>query len=235
MEKTNKKKGKGLIITLIVLLVAFAACAALLFTGVIKSPLVKEKKCAKCTETKTTDDKKKDSKTTCPDTTDTCDCTKDEDPSKIVYNGDILRSDKDFGKVTINGKELNVKYAYSENKIYLGDNSIDTTNRGVNNIAVMGNYLVVGLDGSGYRFRIYDSEGKEVDNAGNSLGLLTGSLPQTSKWIIDEHNLIYYTCVADSSSSTGFKLETHNLKINGSNIEKVLLTTNSDVNCSSQR
>ena len=59
----NKKSGKGLVITLIVLLVAFAACAALLFTGVIKSPMVKcEEKTTEKTNTKTDSDTKKDSK-----------------------------------------------------------------------------------------------------------------------------------------------------------------------------
>lgn len=60
----NKKSGKGLVITLIVLLVAFAACAALLFTGVIKSPMVKcEEKVVEKTSTKTDDDTKKSSTT----------------------------------------------------------------------------------------------------------------------------------------------------------------------------
>ena len=65
MENTNNKSKKGLIITLVVFMLAFATCAALLFTGVVKSPLVEEKKCTetKC-DTKTTDDTKKtDTKT----------------------------------------------------------------------------------------------------------------------------------------------------------------------------
>ncbi|MBQ3475208.1 MAG: hypothetical protein IJH20_03465 [Bacilli bacterium] len=60
----NKKSGKGLIITLVVLLIAFAACAVLLFTGVVKSPMVKcEEKVVEKTSTKTDDDAKKSSTT----------------------------------------------------------------------------------------------------------------------------------------------------------------------------
>ena len=61
----NKKNSKGLVITLVIFMLVFAACAALLFTGVIKSPMVKEKDCTetKCSvDTKTDDDTKKDSK-----------------------------------------------------------------------------------------------------------------------------------------------------------------------------
>ena len=62
----NKKSGKGLVICLTIFMLAFATCAALLFTGVVKSPLVKEKecKCTKCTDTKTDDNKNKNGSVT---------------------------------------------------------------------------------------------------------------------------------------------------------------------------
>lgn len=41
----NTKKGNGLVITLIIIVVALATCATLLFTGVVKSPFIDEKKC----------------------------------------------------------------------------------------------------------------------------------------------------------------------------------------------
>ncbi|MBQ3475207.1 MAG: hypothetical protein IJH20_03460 [Bacilli bacterium] len=65
MENTNKKSGKGLVITLVIFMLAFAACAALLFTGVVKSPMVKEKDCkeTKCDTTTKNDTKKTDTKT----------------------------------------------------------------------------------------------------------------------------------------------------------------------------
>ena len=73
MENT-KKKGKGLVITLAIFMVVFATCAALLFTGVVKSPLVEEKKCTETkVDTKTTDDTKKTDTKTDTTTTKTAD------------------------------------------------------------------------------------------------------------------------------------------------------------------
>ena len=64
MENTKKKSGKGLVICLTIFMLVFAACAALLFTGVIKSPMVKcEEKVVEKTSTKTADDTKKSSTT----------------------------------------------------------------------------------------------------------------------------------------------------------------------------
>ncbi|MBQ3475105.1 MAG: hypothetical protein IJH20_02945 [Bacilli bacterium] len=60
----NKKSGKGLVICLTIFMLVFAACAVLLFTGVIKSPMVKcEDKTTEKTSTKTDDDTKKSSTT----------------------------------------------------------------------------------------------------------------------------------------------------------------------------
>ena len=60
----NKRSCKGLVITLVIFMVAFATFAALLFTGVVKSPLVKwEKKTVEKTSTRTDDDTKKSSTT----------------------------------------------------------------------------------------------------------------------------------------------------------------------------
>ena len=61
----NKKSGKGLVICLTIFMLVFATCTALLFTGVIKSPMVKcEDKVVEKTSTKTDDDTKKtDTKT----------------------------------------------------------------------------------------------------------------------------------------------------------------------------
>lgn len=60
----NKKSGKGLIIFLIILVIALATVGTLLFTGVIKSPMVKcEEKTTEKTDTKTDSDTKKSSTT----------------------------------------------------------------------------------------------------------------------------------------------------------------------------
>ena len=57
----NTKKGNGLVVFLIILVVLFATGLGLLLGGVIKNPFVKEEKCTKCNvETKT---KKKNDKT----------------------------------------------------------------------------------------------------------------------------------------------------------------------------
>ena len=96
----------------------------------------------------------------------------------------------------------------------------------------MGNYLVLGLDGSGYRFEIYNSSLEKVDQVGNSLGLLIGTKTNTDKLVIDDNNIIYYECKTDNSSSN---LETYNLKIKDNNIEKVLISVNQNVDCTAQR
>ena len=63
MESTNKKKKNILAIILGVILVAVTTFGVLLYTGIVKSPMVKEKDCTE-TSTKTDDTKKTDTKTT---------------------------------------------------------------------------------------------------------------------------------------------------------------------------
>ena len=65
MEKP-KKRTNILAIILGVILVAVTTFGVLLYTGVVKSPMVKEKDCScpKCTDTKTDNTKKTDTKTT---------------------------------------------------------------------------------------------------------------------------------------------------------------------------
>ena len=150
----------------------------------------------------------------------------------VIYSGEIIKEDKDFGTINLFGKEETVKYVSNEQKLYISNKSIDLTNSGLNNIVVMGNYLVLGLDGSGYRFEIYNSSLEKVDQVGNSLGLLIGTKTNTDKLVIDDNNIIYYECKTDNSSSN---LETYNLKIKDNNIEKVLISVNQNVDCTAQR
>ncbi len=221
----NKKKSTGwILITVLLLLVVLGlVCFILKDKGIIKiGNNTKITKTEEKIEKKNKDTKKDNNKVT-------------TDESKIIYQGDILSQDKDFGEVTFNSKKSNIKYVYDEQKLYVGETGIDIVNSGLNNIAIMGNYLVLGLDGSGYRFELYDYDFKLVNKYGSSLGILTDTTAKTENWIIDTNNLIYYECNSDNNSSTNFKLDTYNLKINGSKVESVLLETNQGVNCTAQR
>lgn len=224
----NKKSNVGWIIITIVLLLIIGGLSFIILKD---KGIIKIGKDSNKTETKVEDKKSttKEEKTK----NDNNKVTVDE--SKIIYQGSILNQDKDFGEVTFNSKKVNVKYVYDEQKLYVGNKGIDIINSGLNNIAVMGNYLVLGLDGSGYRFELYDHDLKLVNKYGSSLGLLTDTTPKTENWIIDKNNLIYYECNVDNTSSTNFKLDTYNLKIDGSKVESVLLETNQGVNCTAQR
>ncbi len=157
-----------------------------------------------------------------------------------LYSGELSIDDMDFGKVEFNGKEVNIKYIFDDtnllSKIYVDDKVIEISNQGISNIAIMGDYLVIGYEKmSNYKFEIYNSNLEKVEEVGNSFGAILGNKADTSKWIIDENNLIYYQCTPDYSSRDNDKLETYNLKINGTKIEKVLLSTNTGLICSSQR
>lgn len=224
----NKKSNVGWIITTIVLL---------LIIGGLSFIVLKDKGIIKIGKDSTkTETKVEDKESTVIDEKAKNDNNKvTVDESKVIYNGSILDQDKDFGEVTFNNKKVNIKYVYNEQKLYVGDTGIEIVNSGLNNIAIMGDYLVLGLDGSGYRFELYDHDLKLVNKYGSSLGLLTETTPKTENWIIDNNNLIYYECNSDNTSSTNFKLDTYNLKINGSKVESVLLETNQGVDCTAQR
>lgn len=224
----NKKRSTGWVVITILLLLVITGliCVILKDKGIIKIGKDSTK-----TETKV-----EDKESTVIDEKSKNDNNKvTVDESKVIYNGSILDQDKDFGEVTFNNKKVNIKYVYNEQKLYVGDTGIEIVNSGLNNIAIMGDYLVLGLDGSGYRFELYDHDLKLVNKYGSSLGLLTETTPKTENWIIDNNNLIYYECNSDNTSSTNFKLDTYNLKINGSKVESVLLETNQGVDCTAQR
>lgn len=224
----NKKSNVGWIITTIVLLLIIGGLTFIVLKdkGIIK--IGNNTKETTKTETKVEEKTKKESK------------NEELDESKIIYSGEVLREDKDFGKVTFGGKEVDIKYSknageYEEGRLYIGDKYLDFLNMSLSNIAIMGDYLVVGIDQDGYRFELYDHDLKLVNKYGSSLGLLTDTTPKTENWIIDNNNLIYYECNVDNTSSTNFKLDTYNLKIDGSKVESVLLETNQGVNCTAQR
>lgn len=223
----EKKKGNGGIIFLIILIV-------IIIIGLVVFLLKEEgyinignsKKTKTTKETKVVESKKKN---TSKEVT---------DESKVIYSGEILKENKEFGKVTFKEKEVNIKYDNGDGanqKIYVDDKYVEIINGGVNNIAIMGEFLVIGIDQDGYRFELYDKDLYQVEKLGNSLGLLRGTSAKTDKWIIDNNNLIYYNCSIDETSSTNFKLDLYNLKIDGSKIEKVLLESTIDVDCSAQR
>ena len=229
----NKKSNVGWIIITIVLLLIISGLSFIILKdkGIIKIGKNSTKTETKVEDKESTviDEKAKN---------DNNEATIDE--SKIIYSGNLLGEDKDFGKVIFGGKEVNIKYsnnagAYEEGRLFIGDKYIDILSGSINNIAIMGDYLVVGIDQDGYRFELYDHDLKLVNKYGSSLGLLTETTPKTENWIIDNNNLIYYECNSDNTSSTNFKLDTYNLKINGSKVESVLLETNQGVDCTAQR
>lgn len=227
----NKKSNVGWIITTIVLLLIIGGLS---FVVLKDKGIIKIGKDSNKTETKVEDKKS----TTIDEKTKNDNNKVTVDESKIIYSGEVLREDKDFGKVTFGEKEVSIKYDNGDGankKINVGDKNIEIINGGVNNIAIMGDYLVVGIDQDGYRFELYDHDLKLVNKYGSSLGLLTDTTPKTENWIIDNNNLIYYECNVDNTSSTNFKLDTYNLKIDGPKVESVLLETNQGVNCTAQR
>lgn len=222
----NKKKSTGWIVITILLLLVIAGLVLLILKdkGIIKIGDTTKK------ENKVEEKTKKESK-------------KEEikEESKIIYSGEGLGEDKDFGKVIFGGKELNIKYSknageYEEGRLYIGEKYLDFINMSISNIAIMGDYLVVGISQDGYRFELYNHNLEKVDKVGNSLGLLSeGTKVDESKLIIDENNLIYYQCDADYNSRDKDILKTYNLKINDSNIQKLLIAQNQGVACTSQR
>lgn len=224
----NKKKSTGWIVITIILLLIIAGLGLFILKD---KGIIKIGKDSTKTETKIEEKTKKEIK-------------KEEsklDESKIIYSGEGLGEDKDFGKVTFGGKELNIKYSknageYEEGRLYIGEKYLDFINMSISNIAIMGDYLVVGISQDGYRFELYNHNLEKVDKVGNSLGLLSeGTKVDESKLIIDENNLIYYQCDADYNSRDKDTLKTYNLKINGSNIQKLLIAQNQGVACTSQR
>lgn len=226
----NKKSNVGWIIITIVLLIIIGGLTFIILKDkeVIKvgNTTKKETKVVEKTKKESKKEEKSDNK------------TNDNSSEFRIYSGDIIRENKDFGKILFNNKKVNIKYEETnsdEDKLYVDDKYIEIGHRGLNNIAIMGNYLVIGLDGNGYGFEIYNSNMEKVDEGGHSLGLLTGTTADTSKWIIDENNLIYYQCDADYNSRDNDTLKTYNLKIDGSKIEKVLLSTNEGVACTPER
>ena len=227
----NKKSNVGWIIITIVLLLIIGGLVTLLLKekGIINIGN-STKKDTKVVEKTTKEESKKEEKK---------ENKIDDNTSEFrIYSGEIIRENKDFGSVLFNNKKVNIKYEETnsdEDKLYVDDKYIEIGHRGLNNIAIMGNYLVIGLDGNGYGFEIYNSNLEVVDKGGHSLGLLTDTTTDTSKWIIDEHNLIYYQCEADYNSRNNDTLKTYNLKIDGSKIEKVLLSTNEGVACTAER
>lgn len=227
----NKKKSTGWIVITIVLLLIIGGLVTLLLQekGIINIGN-STKKDTKVVEKTTKEESKKEEKK---------ENKIDDNTSEFrIYSGEIIRENKDFGSVLFNNKKVNIKYEETnsdEDKLYVDDKYIEIGHRGLNNIAIMGNYLVIGLDGNGYGFEIYNSNLEVVDKGGHSLGLLTDTTTDTSKWIIDEHNLIYYQCEADYNSRNNDTLKTYNLKIDGSKIEKVLLSTNEGVACTAER
>ena len=227
----NKKSNVGWIIITIVLLLIIGGLVTLLLKekGIINignSTKKDTKVVEKATKEESKKEEKKENKI-------------DDNTSEFrIYSGEIIRENKDFGSVLFYNKNVNIKYEETnsdEDKLYVDDKYIEIGHRGLNNIAIMGNYLVIGLDGNGYGFEIYNSNMEKVDAGGHSLGLLTDTTTDTSKWIIDEHNLIYYQCEADYNSRNNDTLKTYNLKIDGSKIEKVLLSTNEGVACTAER
>ena len=226
----NKKSNVGWIIITIVLLIIIGGLSFIILKdkGIINigNTTKKETNVVEKTKKESKKEEKSDNK------------TNDNSSEFRIYSGDIIRENKDFGKILFNNKKVNIKYEETnsdEDKLYVDDKYIEIGHRGLNNIAIMGNYLVIGLDGNGYGFEIYNSNLEVVDKGGHSLGLLTDTTTDTSKWIIDEHNLIYYQCEADYNSRNNDTLKTYNLKIDGSKIEKVLLSTNEGVACTAER
>ena len=229
----NKKKSTGWIVITILLLLVIAGLVLVILNdkGIIKignttkSEIKEEKKEKTKVKDKTKNDNNKDT----------------VDESKIIYSGEGLGEDKDFGKVTFGGKEIDIKYsknegAYQEGRLYIGDKYLDFLNFSLSNIAIMGDYLVVGINQDGYRFELYNYDLKQVDKVGNSLGILmAGTKTNTDKLLIDENDLIYYQCDVDYNNKDKDVLNIYNLKIDGSSIEKILISTNPNVACVSQR
>ena len=230
MENLEKKKGNGfLIVIIIILLIAVIGLVLYVLNdkGIVK--IIKTKK-------NTTEIKNDNKKEVTKKETTTID--KKTNESKIIYSGNVLDESKDFGRITFGGKEVAVKFDYGDGatkKLYVGEKSIEIINGSVNNIAIMGDYLVIGIDQDGYRFELYNQALEKADSVGNALGLVTGTKSDTSKWLIDENNLIYYECNADYNSSNNDTLNTYNLKITDSKMEKVLLSSTQGVSCTSQR
>ena len=227
----NKKSNVGWVIITIVLLLIIGGLS---FIVLKDKGIIKIGKDSNKTETKVEDKTKKESKKE--------EVNKTENETKYrLYSGELTIEDKDFGKVEFGGKEVSMKYSFDtenlKSKVYVDNKVIEISNQGLNNIAIMGDYIVIGyeLRGGSYKFELYNSKLEKVEEVGNSFGAILGIKADTSKWIIDENNLIYYQCTSDYTTSDNDKLETYNLKITDSKIEKVLLSSNQGVACSPQR
>jgi len=215
----NKKKGKGLVITLTILLVACAACAALLFTGVVKSPLVKyEDKTTEKTSTKTDDDTKKES-TTDDDTKKSTTKVSDSDISKNteiaaddcfrfsakVVNGDIEVTGYDK---TITIKVGNAKYLERAGFMACGTNSLFFINEEGQVYSI---YLLEELLQTG------DKTEYKLEDLGNNFTKVTNSNDKAVAFISNDS-------LFEKSNTDGYNYMSKNIAVLDEKGEVIVLT-----------
>ena len=165
MENT-KKKGKGLVITLAIFMVAFATCAALLFTGVVKSPLVEEKKCETKCDTKTTDDTKKTDTKADTKTDATTEKTADERYKDYINNlSKSIEKQKITSHYSTNGG-YSFQIIIDNNKNLLIGGDAPTFNRMANKVADgVIDFFITGVGNGGFHSIYYLNTNGELYRA----------------------------------------------------------------------
>ena len=218
--KIKKKEGKnmakksknGLVIFLVLLLIILVSLVTLLFTGVIKSPMIKDTDSKEIVKDDTSSDKKQDD---------------DNKVDIIRINMDNLSKSEvnELGSINVGGKTYSATAKYDEEvngselwNIYLGDTKLEVNS--ADYIAVMDNSYIVVKDsnvpnsGIGYKMVIYDKELKIVDTkfGFNSFRVIDNDgyavenvdIAVTNKLsdnIFDSNNIIIYDCTDPLDSS----------------------------------
>ena len=132
----NKKSNASWIVIIILLLVVLGGLVAILLKekGIINVGNTTKKETNVVEKTTKNASKKEE-------------VNKTENETKYrLYSGELTIENQDFGKVKFGGKEVSMKYSYDDenlkSKVYVDDKAIEISNQGINNIAIMGDYLV---------------------------------------------------------------------------------------------
>ena len=213
----KKKKRTGIAIFFIILLTCCAVFFVLISKGIIKLPVDKKK-----TNEVNNEKKAKDG---------SYEPIVEKKDIDVLYNGESLKEDKNFGVHNLKGKNTDIRYIYPECALSVDGKSIDKPDVELTFLAIMGDYIVIGIKGNNYSFEVYDENLKLVEKLGNSFGL-SDQPTESTKMTEDTNNIFYYMCEDDKTSSTSLRLDKYSLKINGSKIEKKIIESKKDINCS---
>lgn len=209
----EKKKGKGLTVFLIILVLLLGVVAVLSFLGIFNINTFNKK-----TTDTTISDKKTDSKKASKKNDNTSVNVSEDKPTYLINVDKYVKEDGgtyDLGTLTIDGKKYNVKYedihdintnTFASN-LYFNDTKIEVGY--VHYIAVMdGKYVVINTSGTamGGIVTLYDSNFNKVEEIGDSKSFTRntndnkntrGTFEEIDQ-VISSNEMIVYKCLPGS-------------------------------------